>query len=204
VYIIASLSLFFLYLFILLYIFVFSNKRLNSRLIYLRSKNILYRNIYNIAAAADLREGLSSNNFIEWFRGFSDAEGNFYINIRSDTRASFRFEIHLHVDDTPLLHTIRKELGMGEVFTSGDKFTFVVSRLDEVRKIIAIFTKYPLNSTKLLNCLAFSKAFELYTTRSKESTSKVIEEIINLKNTMNSKRTEFIMPESYKPNITVY
>ena len=84
---------------------------------------------------------------------------------------------------------------MGEVFTSGDKSALVVSRLDEVREIIAIFTKSPLNSTKLLNFLAFSKAFDLYTSRSKESTSKVIEEIINLKNTMNSKRTDFIMPE---------
>jgi hypothetical protein len=93
---------------------------------------------------------------------------------------------------------------MGKVFTSGDKSTFVVSRLDEVRKIIAIYTKYPLNPTKLLNLLAFSKAFDLYTTRNKESTSKVIEEIINLKNTMNSKRTEFIMPESYQTNITAY
>lgn len=165
-YIIASSSLFFLYLFILLSNFVFSNKRLNSKLIYLISKGLLYRNISNIAAA-DLREGLSSNNFIEWFRGFSDGEGHFYINIKSDTIVSFRFEINLHVDDTPLLHTIRNELGMGEVFTSGEKFTFVVSRLEEVRKIIAIFTKYPLNSTKLLNLLAFSKAFDLYTTRSK-------------------------------------
>lgn len=61
------------------------------------------------------------------------------------------------------------ELGMGEVFTSGAKSAFVVTRLDEVRKIIAIFTQNPLNSTKLLNFLAFAKAFNLYTTRSKES-----------------------------------
>jgi len=93
---------------------------------------------------------------------------------------------------------------MGEVFTSKEKSSLVVSRLDDVREIIAIFTKYPLNSTKLLNFLAFSEAFDLYTTRSKESTSKVIEEIINIKNTMNSKRTDFIMLESYKPKITPY
>jgi hypothetical protein len=139
---------------------------------------------------------------IEWFRGFSDGEGHFYINIRSETTVSFRFEIHLHIDDTPLLHIIQDELGMGEVFTSGDKSTFVVSRLEDVREIIAIFTKYPLNTTKLLNFLAFSRAFDLYTTRSKESSSKVVEEIINLKNTMNSKRTDFIMPECYRPKIT--
>ena len=131
----------------------------------------------------------------------SPFEGHFYINIRSKTIVSFRFEIHLHVDDTPLLHDIRQELGMGEVFTSGEKSTLAVSRLDEVRKIIAIFTKYPLNTTKLLNFLAFSKAFDLYTTRSKESTSKVIEEIINLKNTMNSKRTDFIMSESDRKSV---
>jgi hypothetical protein len=77
------------------------------------------------------------------------------------------------VDDTPLLHNIRQELGLGDVFISKNT-TFVVSRLDEVRQIIAIFTKYPLNTTKLLNFLAFSKALDLYINRSKESTSMIV------------------------------
>jgi hypothetical protein len=40
--------------------------------------------------------------------------------------------------------------------TSGETSTLVISRLNDVREIIAIFTKYPLNSTKYLNFLAFS------------------------------------------------
>jgi hypothetical protein len=79
----------------------------------------------------------------------------------------------------------------------------VISRLNDVREIIAIFTKYPLNSTKYLNFLAFSKAFDLYTTRATRP-CKVIEEIANLKNGMNSKRIDFRMGKSYQPNITAY
>lgn len=66
---------------------------------------------------------LFSDDFMEWFRGFSDGEGHFYINIKSNTRVSFRFEIHLHVDDTPLLHNIRQELGLGDV-EGGDMYLF--------------------------------------------------------------------------------
>lgn len=101
---------------------------------------------------------------MEWFRGFCDGEAHFYINIKSKTAVSFRFEIHLHIDDNFLLDNIGHELGMGDVFTSGDKSTLVISKLEDVRKIIAIFTKNPLNSTKLLNFLAFSEAFDLYLT----------------------------------------
>lgn len=49
------------------------------------------------------------DKFIDWFRGFTDGEGHFYINMKSLTVCSFRYEIHLHSDDRPLLEFIEKK-----------------------------------------------------------------------------------------------
>ena len=62
---------------------------------------------------------------------------------------------------------IKNNLGIGKVFTSGVKSTWVVSKLEEVQLIVDIFGKNPLNSTKLLNFLDFRQAFELYTSNKK-------------------------------------
>jgi len=82
----------------------------------------------------------------------------------------------------------------------GDKCTFVVSSHKEIQMIIDLLTIYPLNSTKLLNFLDLKKAFELYTNNTK--TEDIFKEIISLKNGMNSKRTEFKMPDFHIPLIT--
>lgn len=141
-----------------------------------------------------------NNEFKEWLCGLIDGEGHFYINKKSNTVFSFRFEIHLHVDDKLLLNYICKTLGIGKVYTYEDKCTFVVSSHKEIQIIIDLLTKYPLNSTKLLNFLDLKKAFDLYTNNTK--TEDITKEIINLKNGMNSKRTEFKMPDFHIPLIT--
>ena len=106
----------------------------------------------------------------------------------------------MHVDDKLLLEDICKTLGIGKVFTYEDTCTFVVSRHKEIQTIINILTQYPLNTTKLLNFLDLKKAFELYTNNT--ITVDIPKEILTLKNGMNSKRTEFKMPDSYAPLIT--
>lgn len=75
---------------------------------------------------------------------------------------SFRFAILLHVDDTKVLEFIRARLGIGKVYTSLYTSTFIVKNIEEVRTIINIFTKYPLNTQKYLNLRDFSKAYQLY------------------------------------------
>lgn len=41
-----------------------------------------------------------SGEFIEWFVGFTDGEGNFLIKIdQSKKSVSFRFQINLHLDE---------------------------------------------------------------------------------------------------------
>jgi len=106
----------------------------------------------------------------------------------------------LHVDDKLLLDYICKILGIGKVYTYEDKCTFVVSSYKEIQIIIDILTQYRLNTTKLLNFLDLKKALELYTNNKK--TEDVIKEITNLKDGMNSKRTEFKMPYFHVPLIT--
>jgi len=76
----------------------------------------------------------------------------------------------------------------------------MVSKLEEIKIIIDIFSKNPLNTTKYLNFLDFKEAFELYTTS--KITKDFSDKIINLKNGMNSKRIDFKMPDNYKPLIT--
>lgn len=144
-----------------------------------------------------------NNEFKEWLCGFIDGEGHFYINQKTKTSFSFRFEIHLHIDDLALLNYVCKTLGIGKVYIYKDKCTFVVSKLKEIQIIIDLLRKNSLNSIKLLNFIDSKKAFELYTNNDKVIVD-ITKEIINLKNGMNSKRTEFKMPNFYKPLITKY
>jgi len=147
--------------------------------------------------------------FYEWLCGLTDGEGTFYI-LRKNDRGSFEFNflIGLHIDDVNMLRFIREVLGTGKVVTSGKVARFSITSIKGIAKIIDILTEYPLNTTKLLNFLAFKKAYELYTSsKSKEDVAQFINE---LKNSMNNKRTDFNMPyppsgdQDYKPRITSY
>ena len=66
---------------------------------------------------------------------------------------SFKFQIHLHVDDLEVLNYIQKTLGMGKVYINGTAAMFSVRKQQDVVKIIEIFSKYPLNTFKFLNFL---------------------------------------------------
>jgi len=145
------------------------------------------------------------SEFWEWLRGLTDGEGNFYIRRRSTSTPvyTFKFSIGVHIDDKDMLDFIQKTLGMGKVFTRGNTCQYEVFDLKNIAKIIEIFTSHSLNTTKLLNFLNFKKAFELYMSSNRKS-DEVVQEIANLKNSMNSLRTNFKMPNGYKPRITSY
>jgi len=154
-----------------------------------------------------LHEGqqiILSIDFIEWFRGFTDAEGCFLI-VKTGNTFAFRFVIKLHMDDVNSLNFIRNSLaGIGNITTEGSVAYFKVTSQKEIKLILEIFTKYPLNSSKHLNFLAFQKAYELYIS-SNSKTPELAKEIIMLKDSMNSKRTNFDAPVGeniHKINIT--
>jgi hypothetical protein len=77
--------------------------------------------------------------------------------------------------------------------------------LDDVLKIINIFDKYPLNTTKQLDYLAWRKAYFLYADYKKGILdSNIKDQILSLKNSMNKKRNNFIQSPNHNINITPY
>ena len=133
-----------------------------------------------------------SHDFLEWFRGFTDAEGCFLITPNKANSFIFRFKINLHVDDVETLNYIRDTLQIGKVVLSQTRpdATFEVTKLSEIEVIVEIFSKRSLNTTKQLNFLDFKRAFLLYQhDNSREDRQKIKPIIDNIKSGMNSKRT---------------
>lgn len=77
-----------------------------------------------------------------------DGEGTFKIVPSGAIGFTFRFEIALHVDDTPMLNFIQNKLNFGKVYTYGNFSVFSVWKVSEVAKIIALFDSAPLNTSK--------------------------------------------------------
>jgi hypothetical protein len=79
-----------------------------------------------------------SREFIEWFRGFADAEGSFGLTINSN-RYSFKFRIVLLSDDIEVLYYIRNILGMGNIYISktNPAVTYNVVNKDGILIILA-------------------------------------------------------------------
>nr|YP_009254022.1 hypothetical protein [Hypomyces aurantius]ANC62708.1 hypothetical protein [Hypomyces aurantius] len=142
-----------------------------------------------------------SYDFIEWLRGFTDAEGCFLIAKTGNTFA-FRFLIKLHADDVNALNYIRNSLGgIGDVISVGSVAYYKVTSQKGIKFILEIFTKYPLNSNKHLDFIAFREAYELYVS-SVSKTEELAKEIVILKDSMNKKRTNFDSEKPHKINIT--
>jgi LAGLIDADG endonuclease len=122
------------------------------------------------------------NNFFEGLIGFIDTEGNFDIRRFSNRPYAFefRFRIGLHSYDTEVLVKIQNKLGIGsitQITNKNDKAlrlekksTFIISKQEDVKKLIAILDKYaPLNTTKYLDFLSWKKAFLLYISSKEKS-----------------------------------
>lgn len=109
----------------------------------------------------------------------------------------------MHKDDLPLLDFIHSTLGLGGVYTYKDSSHFLVEKLAEIKVIISIFEKFPLNTTKYLNFLYFSECYALYETKA-ELDSKVVSKIEEIRQGMNSRRTNFTLPKTHCINITPY
>lgn len=154
---------------------------------------------------SDGRKLTIPREFIEWFRGFVDAEGSFSLTINSN-RYSFKFRILLHLDDIEVLYYIRNILGIGNIYISktNPAVTYNVVNKDGIFIILAIFAKYNLNTTKHLNFLALAQAFWLYhiNDKSKDRLKDIKLEIDKIKSTMNKNRTNFVLPSSHRFNIS--
>lgn len=141
-------------------------------------------------------------NFYEWFCGLTDGEGSFML-LRTRDGYGFKFAIQLHVDDIKMLHLIQSTLGIGKVYITGSTAGFVVTNVKDTTKIIDIFSRYTLNTTKLLNFLDYKKAFEIYTS-SRLKIKDIIDQVEKIGSGMNNLRSDFTLPPFYSARITPY
>lgn len=141
--------------------------------------------------------------FLEWFRGFTDAEGNFMINSLKNTKLdiskfAFIFKIALHKDDEAVLNLIKNKLGIGGVRYYKNECIFNVTDRKGITLLISIFDKYNLNTTKHLDYLDFKEAFYFYFSReinlSDGLLPSVKEKVLDLKSKMNTNRINFDRP----------
>lgn len=157
--------------------------------IFIRNSRQYSSKIQNNDISSNISLDQDRKKFLEWFRGFVDAEGYFAI-ITNRNSYSFIFGIGLHIDDLKVLEIIQQTLQIGKVYIRSDKAEFLVRRTDEVKLIIEIFTETPLNSNKQLNFLAFKKAFEIFTQTS-EKDEQLRVHIEEIRSSMNNNRLEF-------------
>lgn len=117
----------------------------------------------------------------------------------------FVFKIALHQDDRNVLEFIKKTLNCGRLNTERNTLVFTISQLSDIETIlIPLFEGFPLNTVKFLDYLSFKEAFFMYKNR-KSSTlglQNVYSEIIKLKDSMNDKRINFVLPEFHSIRIT--
>lgn len=132
-----------------------------------------------------------SSEFLYWFSGFTDAEGNFLISIdRQYVR--FRFKISLHIDDVEVLNTIKSNLNVGTVTleSSRDRCSYIIQNYEEIKNIICpIFNAFSLHTSKKLDFENFSQA--VFIKDNKKLSDTDMSKIVSLKNTMNTKREIF-------------
>lgn len=143
------------------------------------------------------------SNFLQWFVGFSDAEGNFNINrlLNKDKLTiasfSFMFKISLHKDDDKVLRYINDMLGVGGVRFYKNECIFSITDMKGINLLISIFDKYNLNTTKYLDYLDFKEAFIFYTKRDKGLKPETVKDkVLELKNNMNTNRVQFDRPKN--------
>ena len=107
----------------------------------------VFKNVVAHYSTEEKQDNLSYE-FIDWFRGFTDAEGCFQITPqRSGNAFEFRFSFGLHIDDLPVLEYIKNQLKIGKISINSTraKVTYNIIAKKDIAKIIAIFSEYNLN-----------------------------------------------------------
>jgi hypothetical protein len=145
----------------------------------------------NVRTEDNLLKNVSCE-FLYWFSGFTDAEGNFLISIdRQYVR--FRFKISLHIDDVEVLNTIKSNLNVGTVTleSSRNRCSYIIQDYEEIKNVICpIFKAFPLHTSKRLDFENFFQAVFIKDNKKKLSNTDM-SKIVSLKNTMNTKREIF-------------
>ena len=133
--------------------------------------------------------------FLQWFVGFTDAEGSFWINLKNNSEVHFVFQITLHIEDSAVLYYIRDKLDIGLVTIQGKTCSYRVHAFQTIVEILVpIFDQYPLLTHKQLNYKDWREAILLKKVAKEKGykIDKVIyNNILKLKNRMNNLRTSY-------------
>ena len=130
---------------------------------YVRYMQILSNSAYLFSQRDSQRDGCGTNslNFEQWLVGFTDGDGTFnvYINPQG-TKVNFTFKIGQSFYNIKLLYLIKSKLGQGDInLKEGSNSAAYRLRNKEyiLEKLIPIFDKYPLLSSKRFNYLKFKE-----------------------------------------------
>ena len=131
---------------------------------------------------------------LNWFAGFTDAEGCFFVSVRESANSrlkeavSLRFILTQHLRDEELIRSFITILGCGRYIPRSTRAygEFVVEKFSDISlKIIPLFEKYKLNGIKRNDFEDFKKV----ATRNKDHlTLSGLNEIKNIKSNMNTQR----------------
>ena len=80
----------------------------------------LVRGIRNFSTKVNANKLNANEEFLFWFSGFTDGEGNFSIFL-DKVYIRFRFKINLHIDDIEVLKTIQSKLNIGIIVIEENK-----------------------------------------------------------------------------------
>ena len=137
-------------------------------------------------------EGITDSEFNQWFTGFTDGEGHFFISISPSNVISFAFKIKLHIDDLGVLEFIKNRLNCGTIIVGKDNSAqFYLTKIRDISTIlIPLFEKFPLNGIKYLDYLCFKEGVSLKLNGSIPKDEQ-FRRIASLKISMNTQRENF-------------
>jgi hypothetical protein len=154
---------------------------------------------------------LPENLDVNWFVGFIDAEGCFYVNIFQDAwkigyTVQLNFNITQHIRDAELFNFLKKWLGCGNVYkiTKETRVNFNITSFKDIVKIlVSILNEYPLQGVKKLNCDDFLTIIKLM--ENKEHLKlEGLEKIRQIKSNMNTKRSFIKNEVSNTPSASLH
>ena len=138
------------------------------------------------------------DKFLQWFIGFTDAEGCFLIQTKNKSEVHFCFKITLHIDDSAVLFLIKDKLGIGVVSIKGNSCTFSIHSFQHIVDVLVpIFDKYPLITHKQLDYRDWRIAVLLKKNSAASNKSyfsiapETFNKIVKMKENINRNRTNF-------------
>lgn len=92
--------------------------------------------VRNFSTKLSVNNSEISEEFLSWFSGFTDGEGNFSIML-DRTYIRFRFKISLHIDDLEVLNVIKSNLNIGKIIVEEKRNScaFVVQSFSELKDV---------------------------------------------------------------------